>query len=75
MKDIENILLTLDKIFTEVEFDLDKKTFADGNTKWEVYVNDFDFYMNDKKFKKWIGILRKKYPNTKWYCVYQPNRF
>lgn len=71
---IEDIIFTLDKMFNNILFDIDEVTFGDGSKKYCIYVSDFDFYMKDKKFKKWCEILRKKYPKVKWFCAYQ-NRF
>lgn len=74
MKDIEKIIETLTNQFKEVLFDIDITVFGDGSKKWCIYVNDFDFYMNDKRFKKWLKILRAKYKKVKFYCAYQSSR-
>jgi hypothetical protein len=68
---IEDIILTLDKIFENIIFDLEEHTFGDNTTKFCIIVGDFEFYMKDKKFKKWCDILRKKYPKVKWFCAYK----
>jgi hypothetical protein len=67
---IEDIIITLDKIFSDIIFDIEEHVFGDG-TKYCIVVGDFDFYMRDKKFKKWCEILRKKHPKVKWFCCYK----
>lgn len=68
---IENIILTLDDIFKKIQFDLEEVEFGDGTKKYCIIVGDFEFYMKDKKFKKWCDILRKKYPKVKWFSAYK----
>lgn len=70
---IEKIILTLDKKFEkdEVYFDLSTWLRGDGVMMYKVWVSDFDFYMNNKRFKNIIKVLRKKYNNVRFFCYYR----
>lgn len=68
---IENIIFKLDKVYEskEVFFDLGIWNRPDGVMFYKIWVSDYDVYMS-KKFKNITKLLRKKYPNIRWYAYY-----
>lgn len=65
---IEDIVFTLADKFPEADFDLD---FDDRFKKYKIITNNFDMYMKSTKFKNMLKVLRAKYKNVKFYCVYK----
>jgi len=64
---IDKVVFTLADKFPEYDWDV---YYEDKIGKYCVLVNDWDFYISNK-FNKWKQILRKKYPNVKWFCCYK----
>lgn len=71
LEQIEDIIITFDKIFKDVPFDLEESRWGNGMPYFAIIVGDYDFYMKDKKFLKWKNIFRKKYPRLDWTCFYK----
>jgi len=67
---IDKIIFKLAELFPKVNFDIDEVTFGD-NVLFQIEVDDYEFYMFDKTFEKWLKILRTKYPKVKWFVVYK----
>ena len=65
---IQDIVFKLVKVFPEHQWDVEEV-----DTHWEylIFVNNYEFYMKDKKFRKILEILRKKYPDVKFICAYK----
>ena len=68
---IDKIVIGLATMFSNIEFDVDIEIFADGSEKYKILVGDFDFYMNNKVFRKMVEQYHKRYPETKFFCYYQ----
>lgn len=68
---IDKIVLGFSSLFPKIEFDVDIEVFGDKSEKYKILVSDFDFYMNDKVFKKINEGFRKKYPSVKYFCYYK----
>lgn len=64
---ISKVVLTLADKFDEYDWDVYKD---EQIGKYCILVNDYDFYRSDK-FRKWLKILRKKYPKVKFFCAYK----
>lgn len=68
---IDKIVLKLADLFPEVGFGIDVLKLGDGREKYQILVNDYDFYMKDPNFKKWRKILENKYPSVEWFCAFK----
>ena len=65
---IENIIEELERKFPDNEWDLE----IDENTqKYVIVTNDWDLYFKSKKFRGILKILRIKYKDTRFYCVFK----
>ena len=67
MHPIEDIILTLDKIFKDVYFDLEEHKPC-----YWILVGDYNTYRSEK-FLKIIKAFRAKYPKLKFVSLYDPN--
>lgn len=69
----EEIVVTLDSKFKDIEFDLDIEIMGNGQEFIKIIVKDLDRYLKCKNLRKWISILHKKYPKSKlkWFACYQ----
>ncbi len=65
---IENVVFALADKFPEYDWDL---KYEEKMEKYCILVNDWEFYFRDKKFRKWLKILRAKYPKVKFFCAYK----
>jgi hypothetical protein len=68
---IDKIILGVAAIFPKVEFDIDLEIQGDKSEIYKIWVSDFDFYFNNKMFKKITNQYRVKYPNIRHYYYYQ----
>ncbi len=66
---IEDIVFSLAKIFPEYDWDLEECNIK--TIDYIILVNDFDFYMNNQKFKTIIQALRNKNPEVRFTCAYK----
>jgi hypothetical protein len=70
MEAIDKIVLKLDKELNGEGanfFCLDELGVSE---KYEIVCDNYEVYKDNEKLKKWSKILRKLYPNCKWYMVY-----
>lgn len=65
---IEDIVFTLVDKFPEADFDLG---YDDRFKKYVIITNNFDMYMKSTRFRKILEILRIKYKDIKFYCIYK----
>lgn len=68
MEDAVSLLKKLSETFPKVLFSIE---FISGIDKFQIEMNDYEFYMKDKKLRNWIKILRAKFPKLKFFCVYR----
>jgi hypothetical protein len=68
MEDAVSLLKKLSDTFPKVLFSME---FISGIDKYQIEMNDFEFYMKDKKLRNWIKILRVKFPKLKFFCVFR----
>lgn len=68
IEDAVYILKKLSEIFPKVLFSIQ---FISGIDKYQIEMNDYNFYMKDKKLRNWIKILKTKFPKLKFFCVYR----
>lgn len=65
---IDKIIFKLSDLFPEHDWDI---RYDEQSKKYCILVNDYDFYMKDKKFRRWLVILRKKYRKCEFFCAYK----
>lgn len=68
MSDAVSLLKKLSETFPKVLFSIE---FISGIDKFQIEMNDYEFYMKDKKLRNWIKILKAKFPKLKFFCVYR----
>lgn len=65
---VDELLHTLREKFGQVKWDA---YYDEGLKQHCVLVNDYSFYKDDKKFKTWKEVLRKKYKGFKFFFAYK----
>lgn len=65
---ISKVVFSLSEKFPEYDWDI---KYEEQMGKYCILVNNYDFYFNNKKFRNWLKILRKKYPKAKFFCAYK----
>lgn len=70
--EFEQINLVMDKLealFPDSKFKLD---YEYGNIqKFMIVCNNYELIIQNKKFRTWIDILRKKFPKLRYFCAYR----
>ena len=65
---IERIVFTLAEKFDEYDWDIKEENI--GGKMYCILVNNYSFYTSSD-YKKWCKILRKKYPNVRWFSAFK----